>query len=114
MSELSEKIAKEIVVEIRANKHDVFFGGTNIAAIIDKHLADLEKDNHDLLNSLRCVITNLNSGRKPERKVPLWGAVADFCGLGSTSAGKLCQRLGFHDDLIVGKENPPLGYVAKK
>jgi len=102
MSELAEKIAKEIAMECAEIK-----GGKEvlaIIAIIDKHLLDLQKDNKNLLKILWVVVTNIN--RKIERRVPLWGAVADFCGLGSTSAGKLCQRLGFNDDLIVGKENP--------
>jgi len=157
MSELAEKIAKEIVDSVGCHPILEETHIKDVAAIIDKHLlsqndlldtihaclvaaggsedieelekeveaagekpsdfikkkfADLQKDNHDLLSSLRAVIIHINNNRKIERKVPLWGAVADFCGLGSTSAGKLCQRLGFHDDLIVGKENPPI--KAKK
>lgn len=105
----AEKIAQEISSEVLGD-YSVTLAGKgekDIAAIIDKYLLPLQQDNDDLLKRLKVVITHINQGRKLEKRVPLWSAVADFCGLGSTSAGKLCQRLGFNDDLMVGKENPP-------
>jgi hypothetical protein len=86
---------------------EVNLAGKKPSDFIRKQFQELQKDNKNLLKIIWVVITNINNNRKIERRVPLWSAVADFCGLGSTSAGKLCERLGFRDDITVGKENPP-------
>jgi len=63
----------------------------------------LRRDNERLRRIVRCVVSTLarmvHRNRKPGDDPPIlcgstWGKVAYFCGLGSTSACRLCEEFG--------------------
>jgi hypothetical protein len=53
---------------------------------------------------LHCVVRNAVNKRTHKRTSKAWAAVADVCGLGSTSATKLCRAVGIDPD--TGAANP--------